>query len=148
MLENKRKTKKPPEIPLRQGEVRAKRINTPQNVTVESKTLGTDMAYVMGIDNLSRSGLLLNKRGYTKTPFQVNTLLELNIDPKSRVFSRPISCLGKVVRTEAHDNEVVRYGIQILEIDDHFNVDFLSWLKTREADKEFQLPPSQESDLS
>ncbi len=97
--------------------VRAPRVSI--DLVVESKTLGTSAAYSMSTEDVSRSGLLLVWERETKMPFIVNTLIEMTIDPKGSCLSKPVTCLGKVVRRDAQDgdSQSTRFGIQIVQMD-------------------------------
>lgn len=97
--------------------VRAPRVSI--DLVVESKTLGTSAAYSMSTEDVSRSGLLLVWERKTKMPFIVNTLIEMTIDPKGSCLSKPLTCLGKVVRRDAQDcdSQSTRFGIQIVQMD-------------------------------
>jgi hypothetical protein len=97
--------------------VRAPRVSI--DLVVESKTLGTSAAYSMSTEDVSRSGLLLVWERESKMPFIVNTLIEMTIDPSGSCLSKPVTCLGKVVRRDAQDgnNQTTRFGIQIVQMD-------------------------------
>jgi hypothetical protein len=97
--------------------VRAPRVSI--DLIVESKTLGTNAAYSMSTEDVSRSGLLLVWERESKMPFIVNTLIEMTIDPKGSCLSKPVTCLGKVVRKDAQDgsSQSTRFGIQIVQMD-------------------------------
>jgi hypothetical protein len=97
--------------------VRAPRVSI--DLVVESKTLGTSAAYSMSTEDVSRSGLLLVWERESKMPFIVNTLIEMTIDPKGSCLSKPVTCLGKVVRKDAQDgsSQSTRFGIQIVQMD-------------------------------
>lgn len=97
--------------------VRAARVSI--DLVVESKTLGTSAAYAMSTEDVSRSGLLLVWERGSKMPFIVNTLIEMTIDPKGSCLSKPVTCLGKVVRRDAQDSnsQATRFGIQIVQMD-------------------------------
>lgn len=99
--------------------VRAPRVQI--DLVVESKTLGTSAAYAMATEDVSRSGLLLIWDRDVRMPFNVNTLIEMTIDPKGTCLSKPVSCLGKVVRRDyEHDGGAghhARFGVQIVQID-------------------------------
>lgn len=91
------------------------------SLVVESKTLGTNAAYSLSTEDVSRSGLLLVcENTILKMPFIVNTLIEMTIDPKGSHLSKPVSCLGKVVRRDVEDDKGQkqrRYGVQIVQMD-------------------------------
>jgi hypothetical protein len=99
--------------------VRAPRV--PLDLKVQSRTIGTNVAYSLSTEDVSRSGLLLVWQHDEKVPFIVNTLLELTIDPHGRCLGKPVSCLGKVVRREKEDtvdgDAGTKLGIQIVQID-------------------------------
>jgi hypothetical protein len=97
--------------------VRAPRVAI--DLVVESKTLGTSAAYSMSTEDVSRSGLLLVWERESKMPFIVNTLIEMTIDPTGSCLSKPVTCLGKVVRRDAQDGsgQTTRFGIQIVQMD-------------------------------
>lgn len=106
--------------------VRAPRVGI--SLIVESKTLGTNAAYSLSTEDVSRSGLLLvSDNASVKMPFIVNTLIEMTIDPKSSHLSKPVNCLGKVVRRDVedeHGNKQPRFGVQIVQMDPS---DIKSW---------------------
>lgn len=104
-------------IRTNQPGVRAKRISLVGDVVVESKTIGTMLAYDMTAGNLSRTGMLLTLGRCRKVPFQINTLIEMTVDAGQELFERPVSCLGKVVRLDASEPTCPRYGIHIVQID-------------------------------
>lgn len=99
--------------------VRAPRVGI--SLIVESKTLGTNAAYSLFTEDVSRSGLLLVCENTSmKMPFIVNTLIEMTIDPKSNHLSKPVSCLGKVVRRDLEDENgqiQPRFGVQIVQME-------------------------------
>jgi len=106
---------------------RAPRFEAPDNLIVTGKTIGTSVAYQMSTENISRSGMLLTWGHKAPVPFIENTILELTIDPNSRVLDLPVSCLGRVVRkVEQTDDgqKHVKFGIRIVQID---NSDLDSW---------------------
>lgn len=108
---------------LSDGRVRARRIASDRGLFVESRTIGTEMTYNLETDNLSRTGFLLNTGGYYKVPFQVNTILELTIDTRGRLFRDPVQCLAKVVRIEIETDDerdgahLRRYGVAIVQME-------------------------------
>jgi hypothetical protein len=106
--------------------VRAPRI--PIDLEVSSKTIGTGMAYNLQTLDISRSGMLLSFESSAKMPFNINTLIEMTIDPERRCLGLPVMCLGKVVRRESEktsrNRESTRIGVQIVQIDAS---DLTSW---------------------
>lgn len=113
---------------VRPSKMRVRAPRVPMDLQVESKTIGTSAAYKFSTEDISRSGLLLVWDRDVKMPFIVNTLLELTIDPAGSCLSRPVSCLGKVVRresgTEDGSGHTARLGIQIVQID---HTDLNAW---------------------
>lgn len=104
---------------------RAPRFLPDQELKLEARTFGTSAPYVLVVENLSRSGLLVGMVNSEHLPFRVNTLLDLVIDPKAKVFEGPIKATGKIVRRvdekskdpEKLDVNVVRLGIVIVEVE-------------------------------
>lgn len=102
--------------------VRAPRVLVDGGVMVESKTMGTDVAYTLATENVSKSGLLLTWDATARVPFIVNTLIEMTIDPFCRFLDHPVACIGKVVRRDelaaasASDRQT-RLGIRIVQIE-------------------------------
>jgi hypothetical protein len=106
---------------------RAPRFDAPENLIVTGKTIGTSVAYQMSTENISRSGMLLSWEHKAPVPFIENTILELTIDPHSKVLDLPVSCLGRVVRKVEQTDDGqrhVKFGIRIVQID---NSDLDSW---------------------
>jgi len=131
--------------PLQPG-VRARRIDVGERVSVETKTLGTAMSFVLGMENLSRSGLLLSKGRNYKVPFQLNTLVEITVDPEQKVFERPVNALAKVVRFgEASPGQQASFGLRIIQIDTKDNEIWEKCVAGLEAWQEAVLPPAAET---
>src|SRR5690606_15066634 len=85
---------------IRPSKSRVRAVRVPIDLQVESKTIGTDANYKLSTVDVSRSGLLLSWDKDFRIPFNVNTILEMTIDPDSKCLGGPVSCLGKVVRRE------------------------------------------------
>jgi hypothetical protein len=109
---------------VRPNKLRVIAPRVPIDLHVESKTIGTSAAYHLYTEDVSRSGLLLVWDRDTTMPFNVNTLLEMIIDPSGTYLGKPLTCLGKVVRREIDKGEVgenqaatTRLGVQIVQID-------------------------------
>lgn len=102
-----------------ESRVRAKRIGLVQEegLVVESKTLGSTLAFNLPTENLSRTGLLLNGGRYKAVPFIVNTLLEMTVDPRGKMLERPVTCIGKIVRIDSETSDAIRYGVQIVQME-------------------------------
>jgi hypothetical protein len=99
-----------------------------EELLVTSRTIGTAVHYNMKTSDISRSGMLLSWRhDINKVPFRENTLIEMTIDPNSKLFNSPVSCIGKVVRRikdEKLKKADVQLGIQIVQIE---NEDLSEW---------------------
>lgn len=132
--------------PLQPG-VRARRIDLGDRVNVETKTLGTAMSFVLGMENLSRSGLLLSKGRNYRVPFQVNTLVEITVDPDQKIFERPVSALAKVVRFgEGSIGQEASFGLRIIQIDAKDSEIWEKCVAGLEAWHEAALPPAESSE--
>ncbi len=107
--------------------VRARRVEVLNGMTVESRTLGAPMVYCLTPDNLSRTGILLTLGRNKKVPYQINTILELTVDPRGALFEKPVQCLGKIVRVAADDDAKPAFGIHIVQIDAK---DLIAWETT------------------
>lgn len=99
------------------AKVRAKRIGLNSSVTVESRTIGAPMTYFMSTENVSRTGMLLHLGRNHKVPYRLNTLIEMTVDRDTRLFSRPVKCLGKVVRVAQDSDQRPQFGVQIIQIE-------------------------------
>lgn len=92
---------------------------------IEAKTIGQSHGWLLGVENVSETGLLISC-GSGETPFHVNTILELLIDKDEVFLNEARILMGKVVRTvKASDGGAV-FGIQVIDIDD----DTLPWWRT------------------
>lgn len=109
--------KKPIKYHLLEGKSRAERVPPPGPCFVETKTIGTTLAYNLPLENFSRTGFLLSSGPYLRIPFQVNTILELNVDPRGTVFEQPFQFLAKIVRLNKKTTDLSHYGVQILQVD-------------------------------
>jgi hypothetical protein len=114
-------------------------------ITVASKTIGTEAWYKMSTVDISKSGLLLSWDRNTKMPFIRNTIIEITIDPSSSVLKTPVTCLAKVVRRdeamEPRPDNVrgdfgAEVGVQIVQMD---NDDLGAWVSClSELEKRFE----------
>lgn len=88
---------------------------------IQSRTLGVPVEFMLTSDNISRSGILMENRSLKKIPFNVNTLLELTIDPERAWLQKPVQCLAKVVRLNRSPGTAEQYGIRIVQMDEQDN---------------------------
>jgi hypothetical protein len=88
-----------------------------QTLFVMSRTLGAPVEYELRSANISKSGILLENSRGKRAPFNVNTLLEMTIDPEANWLQRPIQCVGKVVRLANSEAGSTQYGVKIVQID-------------------------------
>jgi hypothetical protein len=108
---------------VRPNKLRVRAPRVPFDLKVDSKTIGTAFSYQLYTEDISRSGLLLVWDRDSVMPFNINTILELTIDPKGDYLGKPLSCLGKVVRrdieaeSEQNGPLATRLGVQIVQID-------------------------------
>lgn len=105
--------------------VRAKRLETGAALMAETRTIGAPLAFKLSLDNISRTGFLLDS-GTIRIPYQINTLLEMTVDPSASKLDRPIHLLGRIVRTTQLENSSKKFGVHIIQIDSN---DFDSWEK-------------------
>jgi len=107
--------------------VRATRFNLHRDLSVKARTFGTMANYPMDAENVSKSGILLSGVGEIP-PFKEGTLLEITIDPGSRHFKAPLSCLAKVVRFQNQDDSDssqdlkvqkrrVKFALQLIDLE-------------------------------
>lgn len=105
--------------------VRAPRFKLENGLVVSSKTIGTDVAFHLSTENVSRSGMLLRWLQTRPIPFLENTIIEMVIDPKGETLMRPVACLGKIVRRRGNSSQGdLEFGIAIIQID---NADLDVW---------------------
>jgi len=108
---------------VRSNKLRVRAPRVPFDLTVDSKTIGTTFSYQLYTEDVSRSGLLLVWDRDSSMPFNVNTILELTIDPQGDYLGKPLTCLGKVVRrdidkgADQRTHLATRLGVQIVQID-------------------------------
>ena len=128
---------------VRHGQLRVRAPRVPIDLVVKSKTIGTDSAYSLYTEDVSRSGLLLVWDRDSRMPFIVNTLMEMIIDPDGNCLGKPVTCLGKVVRREGSADglgHAARLGVQIVQID---NTDLKAWEGCLlELERRFGIEPS------
>ena len=107
-----------------QGKVAAPRYRTmDQALRVTSRTLGVPVDYELVSANISKSGILMEYASgqgqpvNQRIPFNVNTLVELTIDPGQQWLQRPVQCVGKVVRLAHAASGAIQYGVKIVQIE-------------------------------
>ena len=98
----------------------AERYTPGKDLFVTSKTIGTDFSYKLDTGNISRSGMLLNWRGERNLPFIENTIIEMVIDPNGEFLTKPVACMGKIVRKApgASAGAKTQYGVSIVQVDE------------------------------
>lgn len=103
--------------------VRASRFAPHQNLQVFARTFGTRGDFIMLAENVSKTGVLISEMDGSKTPFVVNTIIEVVLDPKCQEFKNPIRCLGKVMRAECNTTikGLVKFGVRLIDMDDEAN---------------------------
>lgn len=106
-----------------ESKIRAKRVSVGTGVTAETRTIGAPLAFLLTLENVSQTGLLLSASGKGRIPYQINTLIELTLDPNASRIGRPIHLLGRVVRTASAQAEEAgrQFGVQIVQIDSRDN---------------------------
>ena len=106
-----------------ESKVRAKRVGA--NLTAETRTIGVPLAFKVIMENVSRTGFLLSPAANDRMPYQINTLIEMTVDPGAIKLDRPIFLLGRIVRTVLSE-DTKRFGVHIVQID---SKDYNSWEK-------------------
>lgn len=95
--------------------------DSPNPLMIESRTLGVPVNFRLASHNISRSGILLENHSNKKVPYNVNTLLELIIDPDMNWLQKPVACVAKVIRLNRSPLGREQYGIKIVQMDDSDN---------------------------
>ncbi len=88
-----------------------------QALRVSSRTLGVPVEYELVSANISKSGILMEYESQGRIPFNVNTLLEMTVDPGMQWLQRPVQCIGKVVRLAHSPAGLIQYGVKIVQIE-------------------------------
>lgn len=122
---------------------RAQRITPDRPWVVKSRTLGVELDFAMQAENVSRSGLLLSWTHKRHLPYNINTLLELQIqegvalggDRATTTDTQAVRCLAKVVRRKKADGagDVEELGVKIVQIDTHDHRRWDAWMARLEA---------------
>ena len=115
---------------LLDSKVRANRIVPQTPCYVETKTIGTTLAFNLPLENFSRTGLLLSSGPYQRVPFQVNTICELKVDPQGTNFEQPLTLLAKIVRLKKEVGKASQYGFQLLPLEIK---DTIQWQKNMDV---------------
>jgi hypothetical protein len=102
-----------------------KRFSNP-GMHVQARTIGTKIMFQMPVENVSATGMLIKVHDGQKTPFNINTILELDVvGPEGEKASDPdnsrrtVQCLGKVVHTSRDEKGCAKYGIKIIQSDEN-----------------------------
>ena len=121
------------------SKVRAKRLGVNSGLVAETRTIGAPMAFNVTMENVSRTGFLLSANANGRMPYQINTLIEMTVDPGTKHLDRPIHLLGRIVRTSQGEGNKKHFGVHIVQIDTR---DLSSWEKyvNRLEGKDFALP--------
>ncbi len=106
-----------------ESKVRAKRVGA--DLTAETRTIGVPLAFKVIMENVSRTGFLLSPAANDRMPYQINTLIEMTVDPSASKLDRPIFLLGRIVRT-VQSEDIKQFGVHIVQID---TKDYTSWEK-------------------
>ena len=113
-----------------------------QPLLVTSRTLGVPVEYELVSANISISGILIENERNLRIPFNVNTLLEMTIDPGSQWLQRPVHCIGKVIRVAHADSGAIQFGVKIVQIDgSESNVWEICFLHLEEHAKHLLMTP-------
>lgn len=95
------------------------RFETEPPIPVLAKTFGSTNRYQFKTINASASGLLIAGNDDKIAPFNVNTLLEIEMFPNGAWLNEPLNCLAKVARrnslTRPGQPPVLLFGIHFLE---------------------------------
>jgi len=113
--------------------IRATRLIPQHPCFVETKTIGTSLAFNLPLKNFSKTGLLLGTGTYQRIPFQVHTILELKVDLKGSTFDQPITLLGKIVRVCKDQGKTFQLGLQLLSLDGKDTAHWQKAMDTLEA---------------
>jgi hypothetical protein len=95
-------------------EAAAPRFDAP-DLQVSARTIGTKISFDMPVANVSLSGLLLGWKDLSKSPFAVNTILEMEISHPTCPSSPKVGCLGKVVRRFNTPSGQPSFGVKIIQ---------------------------------
>lgn len=93
---------------------------------VKASTFGCNLYFNLQTKNVSSTGFLTRAR-MDIVPFQVNTILEIILDPQCDYFDKSVPCIGSVSRLDVvEENGIVfkEIGIRITEIEE---LDFQRW---------------------
>jgi hypothetical protein len=108
-----------PQIFPRENETKkpSKRFSKP-GMQVQARTIGTKIMFSLPVDNVSATGMLLTLQSGQKAPFNVNTILEMEVSPPDSSIKKHVVCLGKVIHTAKAPDGSSRYGIKIIQSED------------------------------
>lgn len=86
-----------------------------QCLQVKVRTIGSKLAFEMPVANVSASGMLLGWKDSRRSPFAVNTILEMEIQHTALPASPAVGCLGKVVRRFSTAAGQPSFGVKIIQ---------------------------------
>lgn len=100
-----------------------------EQISLSARTFGLREGYDLMTLDISKSGLLTVSKNHL--PFQINTLLEITIDPLSKVFKQPISCIGKVIRiaTENRPEKIIYPSMLGIVIPENMDMTQQDWYR-------------------
>ncbi|MGE0173557.1 MAG: PilZ domain-containing protein [Oligoflexales bacterium] len=115
-------------LALSQSRIQSVRYEIRPALIVKAKTFGTNDFYKFLTVNVSKTGILLQSTNF-KAPFILNTIVEVVVESGLESLSKPVRCLGKIVRitegaTSADPNE---FGVKLFDFSDE---DFRIWKKS------------------
>jgi hypothetical protein len=93
-------------------------------VLVTAKTIGTKILFKMPVENLSLSGMLITWNEKDQVPFNINTILELDVITPMNQKKDGLQCLAKVVHARKLENGRRSFGVQIIQAEED---DSLAW---------------------
>ncbi|MCX6119476.1 MAG: PilZ domain-containing protein [Proteobacteria bacterium] len=96
----------------------SKRFTKP-GMHVQARTIGTKILFNMPVENVSATGMLISQNEGQKAPFNINTILELEVaPPKHNSSNKRVQCLGKVIHATKAADGSARFGIKIIQSED------------------------------
>lgn len=102
------------------------------DVMVSARTIGTKIHFKMPVLNVSATGMLLSWSEVEKVPFNVNTILELDINSADAPHLKTVQCLAKVIHTAIQDGGTRRFGVKIIQTEDEEKSQWTSMIQILE----------------